>query len=621
MSFLNSVPRAPGVRSALAVACGLVLAAPFVAQATDADDVGQVVVTASRAPQPISRVLADVSVITRDEIERRGSASAVDLIAALPGFEISRTGGPASITGVFLRGAESRHLLVLIDGVRVDTQSGAGGATWEALPASQIERIEVVRGPASAVYGSDAMAGVVQIFTRQGQGPARVEVGFGVGTLGLWSSDAQVSGKQGAWDYAVGLASERSSGFDARVNSVAGTRAADSDGHRSASGSARLGYALNERHRVQASVASQHINGEYDATAGSTTEDRSIHDLDAASLNWTAQWLPAWRSTVSAGQSIDRYETRPSSYVTRTEVQNAAWTNEVKLGDHVVRAVLEGRSDRLLNSSVSGGEGTRRDGAFGIGHEWRRDRLAIQSAIREDHDSAFGTRVTGSVAAGWDLDRTWRVRGSWGTGFRAPTLYQRFSPYGQADLLPESSRTSEVGLQYRDGSTRLSLTMFDSHVTNLIQFGAAGVCESEYGCYRNVDAAVLKGVELSGATTWAGVRLSASWNIGSPKNAETDKLLARRARQHGVLRAEKAVSDWLVGVNVKASGHRFDDAANTRPLGGYALWGIDAQTRLAPEWKLVLRADNLFDKDYQTARNYASAPRTVFVGVRWTPGL
>src|SRR3990167_8831026 len=195
MSFLNSVPRAPGVRSALAVACGLVLAAPFVAQATDADDVGQVVVTASRAPQPISRVLADVSVITRDEIERRGSASAVDLIAALPGFEISRTGGPASITGVFLRGAESRHLLVLIDGVRVDTQSGAGGATWEALPASQIERIEVVRGPASAVYGSDAMAGVVQIFTRQGQGPARVEVGFGVGTLGLWSSDAQVSGK------------------------------------------------------------------------------------------------------------------------------------------------------------------------------------------------------------------------------------------------------------------------------------------------------------------------------------------------------------------------------------------------------------------------------------------
>jgi len=163
--------------------------------------------------------------------------------------------------------------------------------------------------------------------------------------------------------------------------------------------------------------------------------------------------------------------------------------------------------------------------------------------------------------------------------------------------------------------------MFDSHVTNLIQFGAAGVCESEYGCYRNVDAAVLKGVELSGATTWAGVRLSASWNIGSPKNAETDKLLARRARQHGVLRAEKAVSDWLVGVNVKASGHRFDDAANTRPLGGYALWGIDAQTRLAPEWKLVLRADNLFDKDYQTARNYASAPRTVFVGVRWTPGL
>jgi vitamin B12 transporter len=624
MFVLNSVRVAPGVRSALAVACGLALVLADDAWSADAV-VDTVVVTANREPQSIRKVLADVSVVTRDDIERQGSCAAVDLVKFLPGFEIARNGGPATISSVFVRGAESRHMLVMIDGVRVDTQSGSGGASWEAIPASQIDHIEVVRGPASAIYGSDAMAGVVQIFTRAGQGPAKLDLGLGLGSLGQVSMDGQLAGSVGGLSYSVGLASERASGFNAQTNTVAGTRADDDDGYRSGSASARLGYQFSDQHKVNASLLSQHINGQYDASVKSTKDDRAIHDLDAVSATWVAQWLDAWRSTVTLGQSTDRYETRPSVYITETQVQNASWANQVKLGEHTVRATLEGREDKLLNSTLTTsptqGKGTTRDGALGLGYDWQQGPLSLQSSVREDHYSDAGQHVTGSVAGGYDFAKAWRVRASWGTAFRTATLYERYSDYGQAGLQPEASRTGEVGLQYTSGSTQWGITYFDSHVTNLIQYGAKGVCKSTFGCYRNVSSAELEGLELSGAVSLAAVRLSGSFNLDAPKNTDTDLLLRRRSRQHGSVRAETTVAQWTVGTQVLASGKRYDDDSNLKKLGGYAIWGVDAQTQLAPNWKLILRADNLTDKYYQTAVNYATSPRTVFVGVRWTPSL
>lgn len=624
MLYLNSVRHALGLRSALVVACGAASFLSPVAQAAQ-DMAAPVVVTATREAQAINRVLADVSVISREDIERRGASNAVDLVRGLPGFEIVRNGGPASMSSVFLRGAESRHLLVLIDGVRVDTQSASGGASWEAIAAAQIDHIEVVRGPASAIYGSDAMAGVVQIFTRSGQGPAKLDLGLGVGSLGLVSADGQLSGSDGGWSYSAALASDCASGFNTKPNAAPGSVNADDDGYQSSSASARVGYRFSERQSVQVSVLSQHINGDYDASSKPTKSDASIHDLDTASAVWAAQWLDTWRSTVTVGQSNDRYETRPAPYITRTEVKNASWANQFAWGNHTFRTTLEGREDRLLNSALTAaptsGEGTRRDGALGLGYDWQHQGYAVQSAIREDHDSQFGTYVTGSVAGGYDVSKQWRARASWGTGFRAPTLYERYTVYGQPGLLPEASRTSEVGLRYHEGSTQFGLTVYDSHVRNLIQFSTPGVCLNAKNCYRNVSVAELKGLEISGAVSLSAVRLSGSLNLDTPKNTQTDKLLARRARQHGVVRVEAAVAQWTLGGQMLASGKRYNDDKNLLPMGGYVVWGLDAQTLLTPEVKLVLRIDNVSDRSYQTALDYASSPRTFFVGLRWTPSL
>lgn len=586
--------------------------------------VERTVVTATREPQSINRVLADVTYIGRDDIERQAGGTALaDLLKTQAGFEVVRNGGPASTSSVFLRGAESRHVLVLIDGVRVDTQSASGGATWEAIPVAQIDHIEVVRGPASAIYGSDAIAGVVQIFTRKGQGPMDLDLGAGVGSLGLVSTDGQLAGAAGDWSYSIGLSGERASGFGARANAVQGTVAADDDGYRNGSASARLSYTLNPDQRFSLSALRQHTDSGYDAKINSMVDDRSIHDLDNVVLSWVAQWMDSWRSTITVGQSRDHYETRPAVYATQTEAQNAVWANQLVWGEHTVRATLEGRQDRLLNAglvaSPSVGEGTRRDGALGLGYEWQHEAYALQVAAREDHDSAFGSHVTGSVAGGVALNGQWRARASWGTAFRAPTLYQRYSQYGQADLQPESSRTSELGLAYQNGDNRLGFSVYDGHVQDLIQFDAPGVCQDSRNCYRNVGQARLQGVSLTGETMLAAVRLSGDANFDSPKNTQKDLLLARRARQHGSVRAETQWSQWTMGVQMLTSGKRYDDTGNTMPLGGYTIWSLDAQTALSNQFKLIVRADNVTDKSYQTALNYLSAPRTVFVGLRWTP--
>lgn len=621
MFSLNSALCASGVRSAVAVACGVVVSLGQEAWAAEAP-LQPVVVTASRLAQPADQVLADVSVIDRETIERHVGASVSEVLRSLPGFEISQNGGPASTSSVFLRGAEKRHILVLIDGVPFDSQS-SGGATWESLPLQMIDHIEVVRGPGSAAYGSDAVAGVVQIFTRKGSGSPRLSWGVGIGDQEFLSTDLGALGSVGAFDYALTLASTQSSGFNTRRNAAAGTMAADRDGYVGTSSQARLGYQWGADHRLQLGLISQHFNTQYDASPRSKTDDRAIKDMSAANASWSAQWMPAWQSLLTIGQSTDYYETRPSAYQTSTRVQTASLLNKLVLGEHTLRATIERREDHLLNSALPAsstpGRGDRADNGLGIGHAWQHEGISVASSIRRDQDSEFGDHVTGSVAGGYQLSKAWRVRGSWGTAFKAPTLYQRFSDYGNPALTAETSRTSELGLQFRQGLFNAGLTVYDTRVSNLINFGDAGVCLSDFGCYRNTARAQLKGVEAEIGATWVGVRWSGSVDLGSPKDLDTDRQLARRSRQHASLRAETELANWLVGVQAQAYGKRFDSQSGNTMLPGYSVWGVDAAHNISQSWKLLFRVENLLDKRYETANTYVSSPRAFYVALRWTP--
>lgn len=590
-----------------------------------------VVTTATRSPQKLSEVLADLTVITRADIERQAAASLADLLRNNGCAELTHNGGPASNTSVFLRGADNRHTLVLIDGVKVDSQA-TGGASWQGLPLAQIERVEVLKGPASAIYGSDAVGGVVQIFTRKGGSRSSADLGVAAGNLGTYKADAGLFGAVGIFDYAVTGAFEGTDGFNATVDYPGSfSYVPDRDGFKRRQGTVRVGAQLSAQQRLEALVMRTYTLGQYDASKSRPlADDLTKQDANAARLAWTSQWTPDLHTQLSFGESRDRYETTPSPYLTDTRVRNLALTGYYKLAaGQQLNFTAERIEDKLENSGlVTAGVGKRHRNSAGLGYLLSAGAFDLQAHARHDRDSQFGDVNTGTLLAGFEVAKGLRVVGSVGNAFRAPTIYQQGSVYGpdlsKAGVQPldaERGRNVEAGLKWNSGDVEFSATAYRNRISNLIVFGAAGSCNSAFGCYQNVAKARLQGVSLAGAASVAGVNLRATLDLQKPTDAANGLLLARRAKRLGTVNADTQLGVWTVGAGIQASGARFDNAANTRKLGGYALLNLNALLPLSREVKLQFNVDNVFNREYQTAYGYASSPMTALVSLRWSPQL
>ncbi len=612
--FLMKNRKFPARAAALSLASAA--AFPVMVRAQTAPPLPETVVTATRVAQPLSDLVADVSIIDRETIERAGATGVADLLARVPGIEISRNGGPGTTTSVFLRGAESRFTAVYIDGVRIDSQS-TGGALWESIPLAQIDRIEVLRGPAAAVYGSDALGGVIQLFTKKGEGPLAPVIGFGVGSRGTTRVDAAFSGSSGAVDYSVGLARQASTGFNARPIPAANP---DNDGYRSESANARLGLQLSKTQRLEATLLGNNLNSQYDGSL--KNDDRNLEKLQTVGLNWLAQWSDAWSTRFSVTDSRQRYETTPSPYLAITHLRGYLFQNEIHLGAHRVTAALERREDNLQNAPL---DRNRSQDGLALGYGYTSRQHTVQLNVRHDRDSEFGGKSTGSAAYGYALTPQWRATASVGTAFRAPTLYQRFSIYGVPTLQPETSRNVELGLRYAQGGSSFGIVAYRNRVSNLITYvNGAGPCANGgpgpfSGCYYNTARAEYEGVTLTGGYKLGEVTLHGSLDLQSPRDLGTGNQLARRSREHATLGAETRVGAWSLGADAQLSGKRYDNAANTTVLGGYALFGLSASTRLARDWTFLARVDNLADKNYQLASTYATPGRTLYAGLKWAP--
>ncbi len=577
----------------------------------------ETVVTATRVAQPLMDVVADVTVLDRAAIERSGAVGLADVLARLPGVEMARSGGPASVTGLFVRGADPRFTAVFIDGVRVDSQS-TGGATWNVLPLAQIDRIELVRGPAAAVYGSDAVGGVLQLFTRKGELGFAPSATVGVGSHGLASAQLGLSGGTGTLDYALSLAGERSSGFDAQPGANP-----DKDGYRNRSASARLGWQIDARHRVEATALHSHVDSQFDGYTPDVN-DRSLHDLNTLGLSWNARWSDTYQTRVSTGRSRDRYDNVPFSYLTETEVSSHLFHNEWRLGNLVLTAALERREDVLDNASTTPVISGRHQDALALGYGWASGAHALQLNARHDKDSEFGNKTTGSAAYAYSLAPGWRATASAGTSFRAPTLFQRFSVYGVPHLKPESGRNLEAGLSYTHQSTRYGVVMYRNTVSDLIDYvSGPGPCLNGLGdwagCYANTASARFSGVTLQAARRVGEFNLSASLDLQNPRNLDTGKRLVRRAKRHASLSADTRSGEWQWGAEWKLAGQRYNDVGNTESLGGYGLVNLFASRPLGNDWSLLLRMDNVGGKDYQTIGGYRTPGRTLYAGLKWAP--
>ena len=612
----------------------LVSAFGSLAHAQEATTLRETVVTANRTPQALSELVGDVSVVDSNTIERSGATGVADLLARLPGIEISRSGGVGNTTSLYIRGAETRFTAVYLDGVRIDSQS-TGGAGWEGIPLSQIDRIEVLRGPAAAVYGSDAVGGVIQLFTKRGEEGVSPYAGIGFGSKGLRRIEGGVSGQSGLFDYSFGVAHEESKGYNVQPVSKRnvvkdGFTNPDRDGYNSTSGNAKLGFQITPDQRIEATLLSSDIKAGYDATVSYKTRlpilfanDISNNTLQTAGLTWSAKWNDVYSARVQVTDSQSVYKTQPSFYRTETRLRGYLFQNEFRFGPHLVTATLERREDALENAPTTTSKLLSRDrsqDAISLGYGFVKGPHSLQLHVRHDKDSEFGGKTTGSAAYGYAITPSLRFTASAGTAFRVPTLYQRFSEYGLATLKPESSRNLELGLQYTEGATQMGIVAYANRVQNLIVFdGSAKGCASSFGCYSSTARARYQGVTLSGSHRIGDVTLRGSFDFQDPRDLATHNLLARRAQRHATLGADWRIAGWTLGAEVQTSSRRYDDAANSVKLGGYTVLNLSATTQLTRDINLVARVDNVGNKDYQFARLYANAGRTAYVGLKWTP--
>ena len=597
----------------LALALGVVFIASAHAETPPVVTGETIVVTATRTPQKASQVIGDITVISAREIAEAGQSTLVELLQKQPGVEITQSGGAGTAADIRIRGGNPAHTLVLIDGLRVGSAT-LGTTPLEGISLDQIERIEILRGPASSLYGADAVAGVVQIFTRQGTGAPKLSARMGAGSHGLVQGDVQYGGQAGATRFNLGAGYARTDGgFSSRRPGTFGYNA-DDDGDEKHSAHLRLEHALNSAHSVGLSGLYNRDRVEYDA---GTADDYGINYVNSLSAWWKGHLTDRWQSRLLIGQGQNRsanFSLGASTDEFNTDQTQYQWQNDFTLPLGELTASLERLEQKVDASQVAYKQTDRSVNAGQVGYQARIGRHALQASLRHDAYSDFGGQTTGTAGYGLDFTPAWRVSASYGTSFKAPTFNDLYYPAtaffrGNPNLRPEEGRNVELGVRYQQGVNFFSATAYRNRVKDLIVY--------VFPTMQNVNRATLEGLTLAGHTELAGLRIKASYDWQNAEDEATDKELIYRAQNYGTLDLSRTWGNWEIGTALVASDKRYTNTTNTGKLDGYARLDVRANYRLTPEWRLLARLNNVLDADYSLRDGYNTAGINGFVGLEY----
>ncbi|WDS37997.1 TonB-dependent vitamin B12 receptor [Pseudoxanthomonas sp.] len=610
----------------LAIALGL----PAIASAQTGDDAAnldQVSVTATRTEVAVQDSLVPVQVISREEIERSQATSLPDLLAGRAGINIANQGGPGKLTSVFLRGTESDQVLVLVDGVRLGSVT-SGLAAFQDLPVSQIDHIEIVRGPRSSLYGSEAIGGVIQIFTRTGGKGLNTyaQLGFGSNNLRNHSAGFSYRGDRG-W-LSANAAYQETDGINACNGSAtlfAGCYVdePDRDGYRNTSIGVRGGINVTDTLSLEGNFLNADSLNEYDGSSYVGNEAENLQRVAGGKLLWSPS--DAFRLTVQAGRADDQADnyyadastgTRSfvSTFDTRRDTASVQGDYTFAEGQ-VITLGGDWLNDQVVSTTAYDVDSRDNTGVFAE-YQGTFGAQSVQASVRNDDNEQFGSHTTGSLGYGFGFGNGFKFTASAGTGFKAPTFNDLYYPgFSNPDLKPEKSKSLNLGLAQYGQGWNWTFNAYETRIDDLIGYDTA------YNVV-NVDKAKIRGAELTGFVSLYGVDINAQISHTDPRNDGDDSInkdnwLARRARDTARLDLDYAIGDFRIGLTGTGTGHRFDDAANTVRLAGYGTLDVRLEYALSSDWTLQAKAANVFDKQYETVQWFNQPGREYTVSIRW----
>jgi vitamin B12 transporter len=612
---------------AAAIALATVASTPVIAADKDLDPI---VVTATRQASRASELLSDVTIIEREEIERAGHSSLAELLSRQPGVECTTNGGEGTSTGIHIRGANSNHTLLLIDGLRVNSAT-FGGNSFGYIPLELIDHIEILRGPASSLYGSDAIGGVIQVFTKKaGDNTNQPFVDVGYGSYNTSKLSTGISGKNESLRYSIGASTTESSGFSS-LKRGSYYYNPDKDAFSRNSMAGNFLYDITQGHTVGARIVhSQGIYGADDGPNKNARYEQSVTGLSAFSTNKIA---PNWSSTLTLGTGVDDSKKTVGSAldaVFRTNQDQYQWQNDFTFSNGKGFLTLE-RLDQKVSSNGPNGSDyllkTRTIDSLATGILSKLGNNTLQLSLRSDHNTQFGDKMTESVAYGYQFSPAWRSSLAYGTAFKAPTFNDLYYPrdawgmYGNPNLKAETATNKEAALHFEVPGHHTSVVYYENQIKNLINWAPVNPNNpwGDWSAY-NVSNANITGLTLAykGNLT-ESQSISTSLNLQDPHNADTGKQLNRRSKESANIAFHQKMGVWTWTTEVAAYGDRYDDVANTKKLGGYTLVNLQSTYALDKAWALYARANNVFNREYELARYYGTPGANLFVGIRYTP--
>jgi len=571
----------------------------------------EIVVTASRTAQRIDDSLNSTSLITRQEIERSMAADLPALLSQIPGAEISQTGGLGTVSSVYLRGAESRHTLVLVDGVAINNLN-FGTAPIENLSLSNIDHIEIVRGNVSSLYGSNALGGVIQIFTKEYESKNASAVSYQIRSNRLLNIQAGTSlALSDDTHLTLQTQTLRDSGFNATNQSEFTSSNPDQDGYSKKHFSTGLNKKIDNG-KINFSYSDSHSNTEYDSQYGpSNQRDISENTLRQSTLSGNYSISSNVRIDSFIAQSINRLNATLTAYPYSVEssIDQANLGVEWSIDDEQkITSGFESTKQNLL-SETKYKKNSRTDNAYRIGYLINTLHQQLQLNVREDQYSDFGRAQTGLVAYAFRPNETLRLNASSSNGFMAPTFNDLYYPYGgNPNLKAEKLQSNEFGFSMKSGVHSLQVTRFKNLYRDLIDNDANYV-------RTNISKAQNVGVESIYSGNFLNRLVNASYTQQNPINLSTNQALFRRAKYLFSASIFEKYGLYNFGAELKHASSRMDGLTHT--LNEYTLLNLSISKIIDPHWTSSVKLTNAFDKKYETVYGYNQMGRSLFFEMKW----